>query len=44
MHFFNGVDLMLPTWLLILAIDALAPSGNAGQTVLIALAVVFLAP
>ena len=34
---------MLSTGLIILAVDTLAPSRDAGETILVALAVVFLA-
>jgi len=34
---------MLSTGLLVLAVDTLAPPGDAGKTILVAFAVVFLA-
>lgn len=46
LYLLNAVDncwLVLSTRLLVLAVHTLAPPGDAGQTVLVALAVVFLA-
>jgi hypothetical protein len=46
LYLFNAVKncwLMLSTGLLVLAVDTLAPPRDAGKTILVALAVVFLA-
>jgi len=46
LYLLNAVEncwLMLSTGLLVLAVDTLASPGNAGKTILVALAVIFLA-